>query len=501
MATTHRDSGASLILTLGLLAACWPAQAQKQAPMPTSKQAQPQEPAQQEAAQPEPAPEQTNQFQPLVDVMLTATNNANGTSTNAPPRRDTILSTSAGANFKVKGANSRAEGQWRFTSVKYARDSQPSRILPSGLVDLHTDLYRKEAGFDASLSADQVSSTVGTSADANNTANTTTNTRLSLSPFYVRQFDDESSLLARLRRTWIHSTSNGSSNVDDQGTEDNHLIRWERRPVRLGYALEATYSKKPIFAPAGSGRADSALTRKAVTASLLYALTPEFALGPIIGRESSQLEGQSGTIRGGQVKWQPNEHTQFNATLKHSVFGREWELDASRKTPWTTFGLYSSRSAEGTTPTLSAATTASTANNSGAVMRETTAGRTMFTGRRDSLTLSAGLTRTTPIERLTPVNVSGSSIQRTKEYFFDTEVIHKLTPQSNLTGGLRWTRGLTMTTDTVTYSRDFVARIGLSTKLMSDTTATAGIKRQLTHNPSTNTSSESAVFVGLGHRF
>lgn len=493
MATTHREPGASLVLTLGLLAACWPAQAQSQAPQQTQQQ----DPASAQTTPQGAAPEPTTQIQPMVDVMLTATNNANGTSSNTPPRKDTILSTSAGAAFNVKGANSHAEGQWRFTAVKYARDSQPSRILPSGLVDLHSDLYRKEAGFDASASADQVSSTVGTTADANNTANTTTNTRLSLSPFYSRQFDDEASLLARLRRTWIHSVSNGSSNIDNQGTEDNHQLRWERRPVRLGYALEATYSKSPIFAPTGSALPDSALTRKAATGSLLYALTPEFALGPILGRESSQLAGQSlsGTIRGGQMRWQPNERTQLKATLKHSVFGREWELDATRKTPWTTFGFASRRSAEATAPP------SATAINLGAVTRETTSGRTVFTGRRDSLNLSAGLTRTMPIERLTPVDMGGTPIQRTKEYFFDTEVAHKLTPLSNLTGGLRWSRGLISTANTLTPSRDFVARIGLNTKLMTDTTATMGFKRQITHNPAINTSSESAVFVGLGHRF
>lgn len=495
MATMHRESGPCLILMLVLLAGCVPAQAQNQIPAQSPRQMQ--LPMQPEPAQQGPQPEQVMQLQPVVDVMLTATNNANGTATYGPPRSDTILSASASANFNVKGAHSRAQGQWRLTSVKYARNSQPSRVLPSGLVDLHTDLYRKEAGLDASLSADQVSSTVGTFADANNTANTTTNTRLSLSPFYLREFDSESSLLARLRRTWIHSSSNGSSAVDDRGMEDNHQIRWERRPARLGYALDATYSKSPIFAPAGSGVPDSALTRKTTSASLLYALAPEFALGPILGRESSQLEGQSisGAIRGAQLKWQPNEHTQLNATLKHSVFGREWELDFSRKMPWTTFGITSTRKAEATPPA------SATALNLGAVTRETTVGRTVFTGRRDSLNLSAGLTRTTPIERLTPITVNGSPIQRTKEYFFDTEAVHKLTPLSNLTGGLRWTRGSTMTTGTVTGTRDFVARIGLSTRLMSDTTATMGFKRQLTHNPSTNTSSESAVFVGLGHRF
>lgn len=489
MATTHREPGTGLVLTLGLLAAWWPAHAQSLAPQ-SAATAQP-------AALPEGTPQQTTQIVPTVDVLLTATNNANGTSSNTQPRKDVILSTAAGASFNVKGANSRAEGQWRFTSVKYARDSQPSRLLPSGLVDVHTDLYRKEAGIDASASADQVSSTVGTKADANNTANTTTNTRLSLSPFFLRQFDGEASLLARLRRTWIHSVSNGSNAVDNQGTEDNHQLRWERRPVRLGYALEATYSKSPIFAPIGSPLGDSALTRKAATASLLYALTPDVALGPILGRESSEAQGQafSGTVRGGQLRWQPNERTQLKATLKHGVFGREWELDASRKTPWTTFGLTSRRSAEATAPA------SATAINLGAVTRETTSGRAVFTGRRDNINLSAGLTRTTPIERLTPVTVGGSPIQRTKEYFFDTEVTHKLTPQSNLTGGLRWSRGSTVTTDTLTLSRDFIARVGLSTKLMTDTTATMGIKRQLTHNPSTNISSESAVYVGLGHRF
>lgn len=491
MATTHREPGASLILTLGLLALCWPGHAQMLEPQGLA--------AAQPAAQPEGTPQQTTQVVPTVDVLLTATNNANVTSGSAQPRLDLILSTAAGASFNVKGANSQAKGQWRFTSIKYARDSQPSRLLPSGLVDVHTDLYRKEAGIDASASADQVSSTVGTKADASNTSNTTTNTRLSLSPFFLRQFDGESSLLARLRRTWIHSVSNGSNAVDNQGTEDNHQLRWERRPVRLGYALEATYSKSPIFAPTGTGVqiGDATLTRKAATGSMLYALTPDVALGPILGRESSEAQGQafSGTVRGGQLRWQPNERTQLKATLKHSVFGREWELDASRKTPWATFGLTSRRSAEATAPA------SATAINLGAVTRETTSGRTVFTGRRDSINLSAGLTRTTPIERLIPVTVGVAPILRTKEYFLETEVAHKLTPLSNLTGGLRWSRGSTVTSDTLTPSRDFVARVGLSTKLMTDTTATMGVKRQLTHNPSTNISSESAVYVGLGHRF
>jgi uncharacterized protein (PEP-CTERM system associated) len=338
-------------------------------------------------------------------------------------------------------------------------------------------------------------------------------------------------LTARLRRTWIRSSSNDGNQPDNNGAKDEHLLRWERKPVPLGYALQARYDKDPIFPAVGSNAPEAALTRKRVTASLLYAIVPELAAGPIVGRESSRYEDQKldGTIRGAQLRWRPNEHMRLDAQLTHSVFGKEWELDAYRKTPWTTFGFNSRREAETNAASastaglaaLSAATGStgsvppglppanpspiggvtvapgSQANNLSAASRETTSGRIQFAGRRDNLNLSAGLTRVTPLVQ------SNSPALRTKEYFTDMEVIHKLTPLSELNGGLRWTRGATFaaTTGAETPSRDFIARLGLSTKLMSDTTATMGFKRQLTHNPSTRTSAESAAYVGLGHRF
>jgi hypothetical protein len=499
MATTRPDWRVRPFLLAG--AVCWPC---------LHAFAQTVEPASETASAPKPA----TLIQPTVDLLLTATNNANGTTSTAPARKDVILSTSAGLIVNTQGANAHAEGQWRLTSVKYARSTQPSRVLPSGQIDLHADLYRKEAGVDASVSSEQLALTPGTQPDAANTLDTTTNTRLSLSPFYTRQFDNDSSLLARLKRTWIHSETNSSQSsnaVNDNGTEDKHDIRWERRPARLGYALEATYSKSPVFSSAGSQQNNTSLTRRTATASLLYAVTPELVIGPILGHESSDAEGSSlsGVVRGADLRWQPNEHTQLKSVLKHSVFGKEWELDASRKTPWTTFGFNSRRSAETLAPQSTTASTTTTsassfaaANTLGAVARETTSGRMNFIGRRDGINLSAGLSRTTPL-------IDGNALPppKTKEYFFSAELIHKLTPLSNLTGGLRWTQGTTTSTITnvVTPSRDFTARLGFSTKLMSDTTATMGLKRQITHNASTTptetTASESAVYIGLGHRF
>lgn len=488
MATTRPEMRVGPFLLAGALSwPCLPALAQSADTDATGPVAQP-----------------TTRIQPTLDVVVTATNNANGTTSTAPARKDVVLSTSAGLIINTKGANSHAEGQWRLTAVKYARNTQPNRVLPSGQIDWHSDLYKKEVGVDASIASEQVALTPGTRPDANNTLDTTTYNRFSVSPFLFKQFDDESSLLARLKRTWIRTESHNQSNTssDDNGTEDQHKIRWEKRPSRLGYALEASYSKSPVFQPQQD---NTNLTRRSATASVLYALTPEFVVGPILGRESSRAEGSalSGTVRGVDVRWHPSEHTQLQGVYKHSVFGREWDLDLSRKTAWTTFGVSSRRQAETLAPqTTSAGPTTALATGSsnilGAVTREITTGRMNFLGRRDGLNLSAGLSRSAPL-------IDGNALPppKTKEYFFDSEVVHRLTPLSNLTGGLRWTRGDSTSTITglTTPTRDFTAKLAFSTKLAPNTTASMGFKRQITHNPSTSSTSESAVYVGLGHRF
>lgn len=501
MATTHRDSGASLILTLGLLAACLPAHAQKQTPTQTQtpKPAQTQAPALQEAAQPEPAPEQTTQFQPMVDVMLTATNNGYiGTTSSDTPKKDLILKTTVGANVNIKGANTQVLGNWRFTSNKYFKDTQPNEIIPSGRLDLHSDLYRKEAGVDAFASSVQRPQTVGGTVNPSSTGNTTTDTRFGLSPFFVRQFDSDSSLLARLSHTWIRSTKNGGNLPDENGTDDAHLLRWERRPTRLGYEVEATFNKAPKFSDTEPG-SPSYQTRKKITVSPLYALSSELVVGPIAGRDLNHFKSDSfnGFIRGAQLRWHPSDHTQFSSKVIHSVFGKEWMLEASSKTPWTVFSITSSREANAQANTSTY--TPLMPNDLGAVSNESTAGRMQFIGRRDNFSLNAGLNRTTPLK-------PGSGL-RTKAYFFETEAIHKLTPLSNLAGSLRWTRGWTFAAEGPQLTRDFTARLEVNTKLAKDTTARMGLRRQLTHTTTTvapppiRSGAESAAYVGFGYSF
>lgn len=484
MAITRREPGASLIvLWLGLgLGAGWHS-AFAQTTLQSQVQSEPGE------AKP------TTQIQPMLDATLTATNNAQiGTTKSDIPRKDVLLRTTVGADLNIKGANSHVDGKWSLTSIKYARHSQSASVLPSGNVKLHSDLYRKELGVDAAMSSTQTSNTVGIPYDPNTPVNTTTNTRRSISPFFYRQFDSESSLWVSLQESWRRQVSNNAAvPFDQKGTEYEHKIRWERRPARLGYELEGSSSKTLYFVTASS----TSLKRKRATISPLYALIPELVVGPVIGSESDDSEGHtsSGVIHGAQLRWRPNEHTQLLSKFTDGPLGKEWMLDASRKTAWTTLGLRSSRDA-------SPDPNAITPNSStilGAVSSESTSGRMQFTGRRDSFNVSAGLNRSTPIKDSTGL--------RTKTYFFETEATHKLTPFTNLRGSLRWTRGVTFNLAGPQPARDFAAQVQIDTKLAPDTTAKMGLRRQLTHSPDTThnpairNGAESAAFVGLGYRF
>ncbi len=502
MATTHREPGARLVLTLGLLAACWPVHAQSQAPQQALRQG----PSAAQATPEGPAPEPTTQIQPMVDVMLTATNNGYiGTTSSDTPKKDLILNTTVGANINIKGADSQLQGNWRFTSYKYARSTQPSDTLPAGRLDLHSDLYRKEVGIDASVSSEQRPRTVGNPVNANGAGNATTDSRLSLSPFLFRQFDGDSSLLARLGHTWTRSSKNDGNQPDENGVEDAHLIRWERRPARLGYEVEGSFTKTPKFLDPQSGIPDYQ-TRKKVTLSPLYALTPEVVAGPLLGRDANRFQDKSrnGVIRGAQMRWHPNDRTVLNSQLTHSVFGKEWKLDVSYKTASTVFTLISRREANAqvnrpsTTLPLSQSAPI-TPTDLGLVATEDTTGRAQFVGHRDDVSLSAGLNRTTPLE-------AGIGL-RTKTYFFEAAAGHKLTPLSKLSGSLRWTRGSTFADTGPQLNRDFTAKLEVSTKLARDTTARMGLRRQLTHTaniatpPPIRSGAESAAYVGLGYSF
>lgn len=483
---------------------------------------------------------QTTKIQPTLDLQVLATDNAN-VATNGPRQSDVITTATAGVNVKAKGANSTVEGQYRLSAVNYERNTQPDRILPSGALNLHTDIARQGIGLDANVASEQVQANFNatTSSTTPSTANTYTNTRYGLSPYISRALDGDTHVEARLGRNWLKSSQNSTALAARPNSyADDHRLLLTRKPTRIGYELDADYQTTHV-----SGQSDPSLTQKTGKASVLYALLPELEVGLIAGRESTQVLTRQldDTVRGVRFQWQPSQRTVLKTRLEDRFFGKAWQVEATHRSPWLALGFNSSRQPETYTSSLGTWQAGSSlqslydamlttritnpvdrknavndliasrnlpttvgatrdAYDLGAVLRETTTGRLAIMGRRDVLTLAAGLNRSHPL--LVDSSVSLLPPPRTKEYFFDTQLNHRLTPLSTLSGGLRWSRALnTPEGQAPILSRDFSWRATLNTALTSDATASMGFKHQISHTPSTSTNDESSMFVGLGYRF
>jgi uncharacterized protein (PEP-CTERM system associated) len=480
---------------------------------------------------------QATKVQPTLDVQILTTDNVNAAA-NGPRQSDAIMTVTAGVTVQAKGAHSALDGQYRLSVVNYTRNSQPNRILPSGELNLHTDVLRQGMGLDAHLMSEQVPADFN-STTSSTTANTYTNTRYGLSPYISRSLGDDTHAVARLGRSWLKSSQNSAELAARPNSyADDHRLLLTRKPTRLGYELEGGYQTTHV-----AGQAGPSLTQKTGKATLLYAFDPELQVGLIWGRESTQVLTHTlhDSIRGALFQWHPGERTILNAKLEERFFGKAWQLDASHRAPWFTLGFNSLSRPETYTSSLGTwqagssmqslyeamlsnkitdpserqsavadliasrnlpATLGATRDiyDLGAVLRETTTGRMAFMGRRDVLTLAAGLSRSHPL--LIDATVLLLPPAQTKEYFFDTQLNHRLTPHSTISMGLRWSRARnTPDGQAPVLSREFAWRAAINTALSPDATATMGLKHQSSHNTSTNSSDESSLFVGLGYRF
>lgn len=523
MVTKLRDVGGRLVWLIGLSAAL---------PLPGWAQTQ------------------TTAVRPRIDLQVLATTNAGASGGGLQGKKEMILTATPGVSVMTRGTNTELEGLWQFNAIHYVRNSQPDRVLPNGLLKLHTEFVRRELGLDASLAASQVRSTVtARTSETPNTSDSYTNTTLRLSPFAQKQLDPYTLINARLDRGVLHTTQTGQGLIKRPDSYTvNDLISLARQPTPLGYKVEASRQQTRM-----AGQADPSLNERLGRLTAWYTPTPDFRLGASLGRASTRLgaESVSETLRGWQVQWRPTERSVLKADVEDRFFGKSWHTDISHRMPWLAMGLSAERTIATYATTLgnigqggslsglydamlttripdaaerrkavddlvarrnlsSQVSTSGDVYDVTAQLRQAINGRLSIMGRRDIVTIVGGLVKTAPLAAQDdPVIQPLQAGNRTKEHYLDAQLNHQLTPQSTLSGGLRWTRARTVAlgTQTDTLAREFSWRAALSTNLARDTSATMGLRRQITHTAAsasaaaaTNTN-ETAMYVGLGHRF
>lgn len=448
------------------------------------------------------AQQQTTSVQTRVDVR------ADATYSKSPPSggslgKELALSVVPSWQIASKGAETQIDGNWQFSIVDYLRNKQPDRVLPSGRLNARRLLGDAGFGIGATVTAAQVAATPdGSPLAGTTTGDTYTNTTYRLNPFWERDLDGLTHVRANLDRSIQHTTQLNSRLAprDDWHLRDDGL-HLTRRAAPLGYEIDYRLKEDRI-----AGAADPALYTHAARYTAIYALTPEFNAGLILGRANVRIgtNALSETVRGGQFQWRPTERSLIQTEVTDRFYGRAWKGEITHRLRWLTLSLTADR--EETTSAQQnelPSTGIKTADiySVTAQLKQSVAGRTTFTGRRNVLNFAGGMVRTSPLT-IRDVAAPGPT---TTQYYLDCNLDHRLTPFSTLSAGLRWSRLRTFQpiSPEPTLSRDFSWRASVNTVLTPNTNATLGFRRLLAHNhnPLPTSNDESGAFVGLGHRF
>src|SRR5690606_8490503 len=132
-------------------------------------------------------------------------------------------------------------------------------------------------------------------------------------------------------------------------------------------------------------------------------------------------------------------------------------------------------------------------------VRQALSARMALMGPRDTMVLFLDVIKYTPEAWANDPLVS-LSIDANLQRIAELQYSHRMTRLTSLDAALRWARTTTPGSDRSTTETSL--RAGINSSLSPQTTATLGLRHQLLNvNTSSEDPKETALYLGLGHRF
>lgn len=468
-----------------------------------------------------------------VQSSLTATDNGAGVA-GGSERADLLLSVRPRVQFVRQGAGLQLRGALEADLVASTRGTRQDRILPIVSVDAQANVIDRLLFLEATMDVRQVEDNpFGARAEAGSTRNARTAGRYRVSPYLQIDTGPRSSLRARIdaRTTRVAGTQEGDA------TTTGTSVKFDVRPEPIGASVEwLTEDTDHASADETDVRIDRLL------ASVNYAINPEWIVGVAAGSERNLLAGDARTDRvfGLRSYWIPGPRTDFALAIDQRFFGKGWNLGLTHRTPRMTFRLRAEREpvVAGTAGTgglesfLDAILTTRNplAVARGAMVSELVSSRGMqgslasaslagadyaqlrsaadltwvYLGTRTSLTVSIYGQTLRRLARedgsaVAPGIADADNRQRGASFGWN----RKLTPVMSIDTGVGWSRIEGLVLRAGDRTREGTLRANLVRNLTARTTASAGLLVRRVASNATNVSSfdETALFIGLGHRF
>lgn len=468
-----------------------------------------------------------------VQSSLTATDNGAGAADGAE-RADVLLSVRPRLQFMRQGAGLQLRGALEADLVASARGTRRDRILPNASVDAQASLVDRLLFLDAAMNVQQVEvDPFGARAEDGSTRNTRTAGSYRVSPYVEFETGPRSSFQARLdaRATRVAGTEDGDV------TTSRASAKFDVRPEPVGASVE-WLTENTDYASAGEN--DLRIDR--LLASLNYAVDPDWVVGLAAGSERNRLAGdaQTDSVVGLRSYWVPGPRTDLALAVDRRFFGTGWNLGLKHRTPRMSFRLRAEREpvvagAAGTGGLASFLDAILTTRNPLAVARsamvsELVSSRGMqgslaaasstgadyaqlrsaadltwvYLGTRTNLTVSVyGQTLRRLVREDGSAAAPGTADADNRQRGVSFGWNRKLSPVTSIDTGVGWSRIEGLALRAGERTREATLRANLVRNLSDRSTASAGMLVRRVASNATNVSSfdETALFVGLGHRF
>ena len=275
------------------------------------------------------APVPTTYVMPSVAVLATQSSNAGLGAGRTNSRSDTLLDVTPRVFLQSHHARWQFQGDLSVHGTYFVRGTNPDVVAPVGTAGLHSEWVKNFLFLDANYTASQyaVSPYAGQGGALQGTSYT--NSQWRISPYIDRRLQSGLHLLARSDDTWSQTSNASSQSAVGGGRYLQQSLLLEQRPQRFGYGLEARQSYATYDGnPYGWTRNTSLRVIGDV------AVGTHTVFGLIGGREKMQAASSNvdSAIYGARVAWNPGAYANVGATVEHRFFGTGWRASAAAGT-------------------------------------------------------------------------------------------------------------------------------------------------------------------------
>ena len=482
---------------------------------------------------------QTWRVEPSITTTATLTSNS-GFANAATTDRDIILELVPRIALTGRGARFKFDAFAEADSITYIDKTVADEVIPKARMTLNTTAIERWLYLDAAAGFQQVAARpYSPVSNGSLPAFRLDSAQYRLSPFIDHAFSPTVSLQARNDNIWTHQRADLSA-IDPRRNTYSQVNRFvfEQRPVPLGYALEANQERTRY-----ANSSIATLDLKSARGVLTYAIDPTLILGVVGGREHSEFAGGNSddSIRGVRLRWRPSERTDLNASLERRFFDKAWDIVFSHRSPFMAMGFTlnrqpSSQPSSFLIPTLNGdfrtlvdaayttrypnpaeravvvnnaiAALGASASSAGpnevfsdyAQVQQRAAASVAFLSPRSALTFQVFTLKAEQLQRVaqSPLPpLSADTMQLGGSVAFNRRLTSTLSVETSLNGakieGIGVSQGLASSSKS--------ARLTLSQALSPKTQLITGARRQIVKSTVVQPTQETAVFIGLGHRF